>query len=178
MTSARITYCETQWVLKFYTSPKQISGYAPDCGPAIQILGSHTPVPIVLRKSCEQAADVCHTVQQEVDGQYVISTAVLLFKRPNGAKVSYRDYYPIYQQHRILTIVPEHIVNTVLPLALFYQHAVCCKMRNDIWNVYSTNFRSTVYIIVNKDSQTAKQPLSDRWLATAVYCTYICWQVW
>jgi len=29
MTSARITYCETQWVLKFYTSPKQISGYAP-----------------------------------------------------------------------------------------------------------------------------------------------------
>jgi len=30
MTSARITYCETQWVLKFYTSPKQISGYAPD----------------------------------------------------------------------------------------------------------------------------------------------------
>ena len=30
MTSARITCCETQWVLKFYTSPKQISGYAPD----------------------------------------------------------------------------------------------------------------------------------------------------
>ena len=35
MTSARITYWETQWVLKFYTSPKilylpkQISGYAP-----------------------------------------------------------------------------------------------------------------------------------------------------
>jgi len=28
--STYTTYCETQWVLKFYTSPKQISGYAPD----------------------------------------------------------------------------------------------------------------------------------------------------
>ena len=38
MTSARITYCEAQSVLKFYTSqkfytsPKQISGYAPAGG--------------------------------------------------------------------------------------------------------------------------------------------------
>jgi len=43
MASARITYCETQWVLKFYTSPKQISGYAPGLLPLYKhLVNSYT----------------------------------------------------------------------------------------------------------------------------------------